>query len=147
MTTSHLTLSPTGWGGAKRRCAAVVLCATLSAGVLAGCSLDRLGAAAVVGGEPISTDRVHDLTNEYLRALPDQEPGLVQRGILDQLITARVYAQVARDQDVGVRDAQVAAELSGLVERFQGRKALVQAIQANQEVPEFVAPSMLASWL
>jgi len=147
MTTSHLAHSSTGGNVARRRSAAVVLCAVLAAGVLAGCSLDRLGAAAVVGGKPISTDRVHELTTEYLRALPDQDPGPVQRGILDQLITARVYAEVARDQGVGVRNAQVAAELSGLIERFQGRRALVQAIQANQEVPEFVAPSMLESWL
>lgn len=130
-----------------RRQLGLGLAAATALAALTGCSLDRLGSAAVVGGTPISTDQVQELSREYLRALPDQDPGPVQRGILDQLITTEVYAQISRDLGVRVSDGRVADQLARLVERFRSREDLALAIQTNQAEPEFVAPSMLEAWM
>lgn len=130
-----------------RRRLGLGLAAVTALAALTGCSLDRLGSAAVVGGRPISTDRVQDLTREYLEALPNQDSGPVQRGILDQLITTEVYAQVSRDLGVHVSAGRVADQLERLVEQFRTRKDLALAIQTNQAEPEYVAPSMLEAWM
>ena len=123
---------------------AVVVAATTA---VSGCSDQRLGAAAVVDGTRITTDDVQSLSRELLAVVPDQDPALVQRGVLDQLISDEVYTRVSRELGVSVSDGRVANQLQTLVTRFQGRKPLVRAILTSQARPEYVAPSMLQSWL
>lgn len=145
MTTDRLaTRGPrraTSW---RRRAAAAVLAAATAAS-LAGCTTDRLGTAAIVEGEAISTAEVQDLSREYDAVVPGQPPGRVQLSVLQQLVVDRVFAAMARDLDVHVRAGRVSRELDALVEQVGGRKALVRALATQQR--QVVPPSQLESWM
>ena len=123
---------------------AVALVATTG---LSACSDQRLGSAAVVDGHRITTDRLQSLSADFAAAVPGQDSAVVQRGLLDQLISDRVYAKVSSRLGVRVPDAAVTTQLAALVTRFKGKQPLVQAIVSQQKRPEYVAPSMLRSWL
>ncbi len=111
---------------------------------VAGCGVDRLGAAAVVDGHKISIDQLQDLTREFTTAVPGQESGQAQAAILQQLILRRVLAAQARDAGVRVSDGRVASQLSGLITRLGGRKQLAAALAQQGQV---VAPSQFSDWL
>lgn len=147
MTSTRTAPELPGRAAPRLRALAALAAAAVALSVLTGCSTERLGAAAVVDGKAIGSEEVQALAREMLDVVPDQDPGLVQRGILDQLITAEVYARAARELGISVRDSEVAVELRGLAQRFQGRRGLAQAIVTNQQVPEFVPPSMLETWM
>lgn len=127
-----------------RRTVLRLVAAVVAIVALAGCGVDRLGAAAVVDGHKISIDRLQDLTREFTTAVPGQEPGQAQAAILQQLILRRVLAVQARDAGVRVSDGRVASQLSSLIARVGGRKQLAAALAQQGQV---VAPSQFADWL
>lgn len=127
-----------------RRALAVALLVTALAAGLTGCSLDRLGAAAVVGGQPVSTDEVQRLAREYQQVVPGGDGARIQVAILQQLVVTRVLEELSRQAGVRVSDGEVARRLDQLEAQTGGRKELVRAIstQTGQVVP----PSMLEEW-
>lgn len=145
MTTDRpATRAPRGSRALRRRAVAAVLVA-LAAAALSGCAADRLGAAAVVEGEAISTDQVQDLTREYDAVVPGQPSGRVQLSVLQQLVVDRVFDAMARDLGVHVRAGRVSAELDALTTQVGGRKALVRALASQQR--QVVPPSQLERWM
>ena len=126
-------------------CATLVTLAVGMTGALAGCSVDRLGAAAVVDGEVISTEEVQQQARDYLEVVPDTDPGQVQLAVLQQMIVNRVFRKISRDSGVRVSRARVSRELNGLIESVGGRKALVRAISGQTR--QVVAPSQLEDWM
>ncbi len=129
------------------RTPAVIALAVVAVVGLSGCSDQRLGAAAVINGHRITTDRLQVLAQDFMTAVPGQDPATVQRGLLDQLISDKVYDQVVARTGVKVSDRAVTTQLGALITRFKGRKPLVKAILTSQSRPEYVTPSMLRSWL
>jgi hypothetical protein len=138
-----------------RRRWTTALLAALAATALAGCTVERVGAAAVVDGDPISTERVQDLTQEYLDAVPGADAGQAQRAILQSLVLERVYDRAADRLDVGVSASRVAQETRQL-ERFVHENALCPEDQTIEEcLPGLlaarntpgVAPSRVADWV
>lgn len=121
------------------------LLAALAVTVLSGCSADRLGAAAVVEGEVIRTDHLHELAREYDTVVPGQPSGRVQLSVLQQLVVDEVFDAMARDLGVTVRPGRVANELDALLTQVGGRKALVRALSSQQR--QVVPPSQLERWM
>ena len=134
----------TGCLRVRRLVAAAVLAAGLGA-ALAGCSTDRLGSAAVVGGEPVSTEEVQRLARDYLEVVPGGDPRQVQLAVLQQTIVDRIFQEGSRDTGVRVRDGRVAARLGELIEQTGGRAELVQAISSQTQ--QVVAPGQLEQWM
>lgn len=120
-----------------------LLVTALAAG-LAGCSLDRLGAAAVVGGQPVSTDEVQRLAREYQQVVPGGDGAQIQVAILQQLVVTRVLEELSREAGVRVSDGEVARRLDELAAQTGGRKELVQVI--SSQTGQVVPPSMLDEW-
>lgn len=112
---------------------------------LSGCTPDQLGAAAVVNGEKISTAEVQDLTQEYLDAVPGQDPGQVQTAVVSQLIVERLLAQAATDHDVHVPRGRVASQVSQAVTQIGSRAKVSQLVLEQNSA--IVPPSRLEQWL
>lgn len=138
------TLRPGRARRAPRR-ALLAVTAVAVALLLSGCAPERLGAAAVVDGEPIATQRVQDLAQEYVETVPGQEPGQVQLALLQQLVVDEIFQRISQDRGVRVPEGRVAAQLRTLVTQTGSRKALVRALAQQQN--QVVAPSRLEDWL
>jgi foldase protein PrsA len=109
------------------------------AGGLAGCNTSP-GAAAVVGGDRISTQTLQDTVN---RALKDpsaqqqlgQDRGAFVRSELARLITNVIVERAAADEGVTVTNADIDRELDSLAQQAGGRKQLIEAA-SSRGVPE-----------
>ena len=131
------------------------LLAVFAASALAGCSVDRVGAAAVVDGDAIATERVQDLTREYLEAVPDADAGQAQRAILQSLVLERVYDRAAQRLDVGVSAGRVAQETRQLEQFLQGNALCSEGQPIEKCLPGLlaarnapgVAPSRVDDWV
>lgn len=145
MTTTRTDSARTRRAPAWRRSLALALASAAALAALTGCTPDQLGAAAVVNGEKISTAEVQDLTQEYLKAVPGQDPGKVQTAIVTQLIVERLVAEAAADHDVRVPRGRVASQVSQAVTQIGSRAKVSQLVlQQNSAV---VPPSRLERWL
>jgi hypothetical protein len=120
-------------------CAAVLL--------LGGCSDERLGAAAVVDGQPIPVSDLQDATNDYLTVVPGADPQQAQVSILQSMIISDVLDEVAQDNGVRVPDGRVAAERDDLFESFGGRRGLVRTLANSQQQPTILPPSGVERWV
>lgn len=127
------------------RTAAALAIALVAAAGLSGCSDQRLGAAAVVDGQRISTDDVQQSARAYLKIVPGADSGQVQRDILQRLILSEVIDKVARREGVGVSRGRVAAARDDLLKSTGGRKGLIRAL-ASQQQPSVLAPAYLDRW-
>lgn len=127
------------------RILAALAAASIAVSGLAGCSDSRLGAAAVVDGNVISTDTLQDLTRRYLDVVPDADSGEAQRRILERIIFSRVIDKAARTAHVHARPGEVAGERQALLRQAGGRRGLVRAL-ASQEQPTVLAPSYVDRW-
>lgn len=116
----------------------LLLLAGLAATALTGCSADRLGAAAVVDGEAISTETLQEATAERLEGGPAEDQRGAQLEVLQSLIVSRVFDRLSQRLDVTVSSARVAEELRIYTERAGGRAELAAAAR--------VAPSQLEEW-
>lgn len=127
------------------RTAAVLAVALVAAAGLSGCSDQRLGSAAVVDGDTISTAELQDATQAYLKAVPGSDPGEAQLRILERMILSRVIDAAARDQGVHASAGEVAAEREDVLKSVGGRKGLVEQL-ASQQQPVVLAPSYIDRW-
>ena len=127
-----------------RTAAALVVALAATTG-LAGCSDDKLGSAAVVGDDTITTAELQDATQAYLKLVPDAESGEVQQRILERLILSHVIDQAAREAGVHASAGQVANQRDALLKDVGGRKGLIRALSSQQQ-PVIVAPPYVDRW-
>ena len=127
----------------RRALAAALLVTALAAG-LTGCSLDRLGAAAVVAGRPVTTDEVQRLAREYQQVVPGGDGAQIQVAILQQMIQSEAYDRLAKDNGIRVSPGQVSRVIDQLEAQTGGRRQLIQAIATQNR--EVVPPSRLERW-
>jgi hypothetical protein len=129
--------------GHRRVVAAVMAAAAVL--LVSGCSLDRLGAAAVVEGGKIPTERVQELAQEHLRAVGGGDSQQVQRSILQQLVVSRVFDEIARERGLRVSEGRIAESLDAIVQQVGSRRGVVQALAQQQQ--QVLAPSQLQRWM
>lgn len=129
-----------------RRAAVVAGAACLVAIGLAGCSGDRLGAAVLIDGRPLTTDALQSSARAYLEVVPGADAGDAQLSILQQQIVSAVIAEVARDNGVRVSEGRVARERDDVLKSVGGRKALITALAQSQQ-PSVLAPSDIDRWV
>ncbi|MFF0306806.1 SurA N-terminal domain-containing protein [Streptosporangium sp. NPDC004379] len=119
-----------------------VILAVIATGVaLTACSPSQVGAAAVVGGDRISSGELERNVREYEAALTKaglspaqlQFPGSVPQVVLYQLATARQYTKVAEKNGVTVTDGEVdqAINTQGGADQY-GQQLLQQAVAPSQ---------------
>ncbi|MGH8893750.1 MAG: hypothetical protein ACRDWY_10685, partial [Actinomycetes bacterium] len=125
-----------------------VACAAACLAVLGlgGCAEDRLGAAAVVEGRTISTDDLQSATRAHLDLVPGGDAGQAQLAILQRRIVSEVIDEVARDLDVHIRQARVAAERDEVLQSVGGRKGLVRSLAQGQQ-PTALDPGAVDRWM
>jgi hypothetical protein len=127
------------------RTTATLAAALVAVAGLTACSEQRLGAAAVVDGDRISTDQVQQATASYLKVVPGSDTATAQRAILERIILSDVIDKAAEKEGVHASAAQVAAERNTLLKSVGGRKGLVRALSAQQQ-PTVLAPSYVDRW-
>jgi hypothetical protein len=113
---------------------------------LAGCSGDRLGAAAVIDGRTVTTDDLQSSTRAYLEVVPGADAGDTQLAILQQQIVSAVLDGVARDRGVRVREGRIARERDDVLQSVGSRRQLVTALAQSQQ-PSVLAPGDIDRWV
>jgi hypothetical protein len=131
---------------APTRCAALALAAGLAALALTSCSPERLGAAAVIDGQTVSTDELQAAARDYVDVVPGADPAEVQVAVLQRRIVSEIIDRAASEAGVAVRAGTVAAERDDLLDSIGGRKALVRALASSQQ-PTILAPSDVDQWV
>ena len=129
------------------RVAAVLVAALAAAAARAGCGeQEKLGAAAVVDGHPISTDQLQTDTRDFLKIVPGQDPANAQLQILQRIIVSRLIDKEAAKLGVHATPGEVAKAKANLPATVKGTKDLVQQLAAGQQ-PVFVPPSLVNRWI
>jgi hypothetical protein len=131
---------------ARARRAALALAAAGAVLALTGCTTERLGAAAVIDGETVSTDELQTAASDYLEVVPEADPADVQVAILQRAIVSEVIDETARRVGVGVREGRVAAERDDLLPSVGGREGLIRTLAQSQQ-PTILAPSDVDRWI
>jgi len=128
------------------RVAAALVAGLAAVTVLSGCGeQDRLGAAAVVDGHPISTDQLQSATRSFLEVVPGQDSANAQLRILERLILSRVIDKEAAKLGVHASPGEVARARNDLLPSVGGRRGLVQQLAGGQQ-PIIVAPGYIDRW-
>jgi hypothetical protein len=127
----------------RPRRAALALTAVLA---LTGCSPERLGAAAVINDETVTTDELQTAARAYLEVVPGADPADVQLAILQRAIVSEVIDEAARQVGVGVREGRVAAERDDLLPSVGGRDGLIRTLAQSQQ-PTILAPGDVDRWI
>lgn len=130
--------------GTRTVAAAVVLTAGLV--VLAGCSSDRVGTAAVIEGRTVTVDDLQTSAREHLAVVPAGDAGDAQRAMLQRMIISAAIDDAARDAGVRVRAGQLASERAAVLESVGGRKELIRALATSQQ-PTVLAPGDIDRWI
>jgi hypothetical protein len=128
----------------RPRRAALALTAAVFA--LTGCSPERLGAAAVINNETVTTDELQTAARAYLEVVPGADPADVQLAILQRAIVSEVIDEAARQVGVGVREGRVAAERDDLLPSVGGRDGLIRTLAQSQQ-PTILAPGDVDRWI
>jgi hypothetical protein len=128
----------------RPRRAALALTAAVLA--LTGCSPERLGAAAVINDETVTTDELQTAARAYLEVVPGADPADVQLAILQRAIVSEVIDEAARQVGVGVREGRVAAERDDLLPSVGGRDGLIRTLAQSQQ-PTILAPGDVDRWI
>ena len=113
------------------RCLAVV---ALSALAVSGCtSTVRTGAAAVVGGDRITSTQLQQVVDRSAAGASPagKDGGALTRSVLGRLIAHDVLATAAREQGVSVTPAQVDATEDAVAKQAGGRDQLLTAAAQN----------------
>jgi hypothetical protein len=97
----------------SRRILVVVACVA-AAGLLTACDAEKIGAAAVVGGEPISIGELQDQVRAVTESSPEGgdptgDQAEVQQTLLERMIQHELIAAVGRDEGVEVTEAEIDA--------------------------------------
>lgn len=113
----------------------------LALGVLAltACNPDQVGAAAIVGGKPITVDELQQATQEFLKTAPSAG-AQAQARILDSMIRSRVIDRAADTAQVSASAAEIAQVRDRALTDFGSRTKLVRAL-AQGENPQVIPPT------
>ncbi|MGN6331326.1 MAG: SurA N-terminal domain-containing protein [Motilibacteraceae bacterium] len=126
-----------------RPLAAVALAAALAAGS-AGCSAaeqaqQRIGAAAVVGDQRISVDRLQTLTQQLQQAISGSTdtttPGDLQRQVLTTLVSARLIDDAAKAKGITATPGEVDALVQRFARDFAGQENVTSQLAIRYHVP------------
>jgi foldase protein PrsA len=116
----------------------------LAAVLMSGCNTSP-GAAALVGGDRISTDTLQKEVDQAL-SLPNVQPSLsgdrlgFTRSELSRLVTNLIVAAAARDHHLTVSQTDIDQQLSAFAQQAGGQAQLIQ--QAEQSgIPRAELPS------
>ncbi|MEV7007121.1 SurA N-terminal domain-containing protein [Streptosporangium sp. NPDC051022] len=129
-----------------------VLLAVAAAGAaLTACSPGQAGAAAIVGGDRISSSELDSSVREYegelakLNVSPSQLqlPGSTSQIVLFQLVTAKQYTKAAESQGVTATDAEIDQEIAKLGGEGQYEQRLLQQAVAPSHAREYVKARVL----
>ncbi|MDP9433778.1 MAG: peptidylprolyl isomerase [Actinomycetota bacterium] len=123
--------------GPRARRALPALAAGLAVLVLSGCAGPvRAGAAAVVGDDTVSTERLRGVVERGLadpqaaQQLGADRPAF-QRQVLSRMISAELVEVAARERQVTVSEGEVDARTAELVESVGGQEQLEQQARAS----------------
>jgi len=140
-----------------RRILVAVACVT-AAGMLTACDADTVGAAAVVGEEPISIRELQDQVRDVTVSSPEGgEPtgdqAEVQQTLLERMIQHELLAAVGRDEGIEVTEAEIDTFIDeqvlaqapdddivrdqlvaqALIDRFGGQQQLIEALTGKAD--------------
>jgi hypothetical protein len=121
-----------------------VLAAVAAVPLLAGCTQDRLGTAAVIDDRAVSSQELQEATRAYLDIVPGGDPGETQLAILQRVIVSEVIDEVAREHGIRVREGRVAAERDDILGTVGNRRDLIRTLAQSQQV---IAPSDVDRWV
>ncbi|MGW0587907.1 SurA N-terminal domain-containing protein [Streptosporangium sp. NPDC002607] len=133
-----------------------VILAVAAAGVaLTACSPNQIGAAAVVGGERISSSELNKNVREYEEALSKagvsasqlQFQDSVPQLVLFQLANAKQYAKVAESKGITVTDGEIDQVIAGQGGQEKFEQQMLQQAVAPSHAREFMRSQVLISKL
>ncbi|MEU0485821.1 SurA N-terminal domain-containing protein [Streptosporangium sp. NPDC006013] len=133
-----------------------VILAVAAAGVaLTACSPNQIGAAAVVGGERISSSELSKNVREYEEALSKagvsasqlQFQDSVPQLVLFQLANAKQYAKVAESKGITVTDGEIDQVIAGQGGQEKFEQQMLQQAVAPSHAREFMRSQVLISKL
>jgi len=128
------------------RVAALLVAALAATVALSGCGeQEKLGSAAVVDGNAISTDQLQTATNDFLKVVPGQDTANAQLRILERMILSRLIDKEAADLGVHASPGEVARARDQLLPSVGGELGLVRQLAAGQQ-PLLVPPSYVNRW-
>ena len=115
------------------RVAALAIAAGLA---IAGCSTDRVGAAAIVGSERIPVAELHERVDELARRAGTAGLGTAdladqQRSLLERRINHELHQRVAEQEGIEVTRAEIDARIAEVREQVGGDDAFAQALAAQ----------------
>ncbi|MEV4748094.1 SurA N-terminal domain-containing protein [Streptosporangium sp. NPDC049248] len=133
-----------------------VILAVAAAGVaLTACSPNQIGAAAVVGGERISSSELNRNVREYEEALAKagvsasqlQFQDSVSQLVLFQLANAKQYTKVAESKGITVTDGEIDQVIAGQGGQEKFEQQMLQQAVAPSHAREFMRSQVLISKL
>jgi hypothetical protein len=133
-----------------------VIVAVAAAGVaLTACSPTQAGAAAVVGGDRISSNELDGNVREFEAALAKVNvsvadlkfPGSLPQVVLFQLATAKQYTKVAESKGVTVTDAEIDQVISATGGQAQHEQQMLQQAVAPSQSRDFTRAKLLMTKL
>ncbi|MER5626585.1 SurA N-terminal domain-containing protein [Streptosporangium sp. NPDC002544] len=133
-----------------------VILAVAAAGVaLTACSPNQIGAAAVVGGERISSSELSKNVREYEEALSKagvsasqlQFQDSVPQLVLFQLANAKQYTKVAESKGITVTDGEIDQVIAGQGGQEKFEQQMLQQAVAPSHAREFMRSQVLISKL
>ncbi|MDP9865004.1 MULTISPECIES: SurA N-terminal domain-containing protein [Streptosporangium] len=133
-----------------------VILAVAAAGVaLTACSAEQAGAAAIVGGERISSSQLDSNVREFEAALAKanvsasqlQFPGSVPQVVLFQLATAKQYTKVAESKGITATEAEVDQLITSTGGLAQYEQQMLQQAVAPSHLRDFTRAKLMITKL
>jgi hypothetical protein len=118
-----------------RRRAAVIGAMLITGGLIAGCGPELAGSAAVVGNDRVTDAQLADQVTVVTAALGIQSSAKANQVVLDRLIRAELYDELAARNGIEITDGEVTKFLNETAAQVGGQQALNdQLLQSG--VPE-----------
>jgi len=118
-----------------RRRVAVIGAMLVTGGLIAGCGPELAGSAAVVGDDRVTDTQLADQVTVVTTALGIQSSAKANQVVLDRLIRAELYNELAARNGIDVTDGEVTKFLNETAAQVGGQQALnAQLLQSG--VPE-----------
>ncbi|WP_433245624.1 SurA N-terminal domain-containing protein [Streptosporangium sp. CA-135522] len=133
-----------------------VILAVAAAGVaLTACSPTQAGAAAIVGGERISSNQLDGNVREFEAALAKanvsasqlQFPGSVPQVVLFQLASAKQYTQVAESRGITATEAEIDQVIAAAGGQAKYEQQMLQQAIAPSQSRDFTRAKLMMTKL
>ncbi|MFF5206639.1 SurA N-terminal domain-containing protein [Streptosporangium sp. NPDC000396] len=133
----------------------VILAVAAAGAALTACSPAQAGAAAIVGGDRISSSELDRNVQEYQNALgranvsPSQLqfPGTIPQVVLYQLASAKQYTMLGESKGVAVTDAEIDQVITGAGGQAQYEQQLLQEAVAPSQARDFTRGKLMLTKL